>query len=109
LKSELGGVLQTVHQLSLTYTIAAADVIAKRVHKLQKVELQVRFLQESTCKPADTLKVSDLPEGTSEDILELYFENPKSGGCEGAVKSISFHGPTTACIQFTSDESKDTL
>ena len=93
----------------LVYTITAADVIVKRVHKFQNVEFQVRFLQESTCKPADTLKVSGLPEGTSKYLLELYFESPRSGGCEGGIKSISFHGPTTACIQFTSDESKDTL
>lgn len=84
-------------------------MIVKRVHKFQNVELQVRFLQELTCKPTDTLKVSNLPEGTSDGLLELYFESPRSGGCEGGVKSISFHGSTTACIQFTSDESKDTL
>ena len=82
-------------------------MIVKRVHKFLGVELQVRFLQESTCKTADTLEVSGLPEGISEDLIELYFENPKSGGCEGAIKSISFLGPTTACVQFTSDESKD--
>ena len=92
--------------LPLHLSIAAADEVVKRVHKLLDIELQVRFLQEPARKPADTLEVSGLPEGISEDLIELYFENAKSGGCAGAIKSISFLGPTTACIQCTSDEGK---
>ena len=87
---------------------AAANTIVKRVHTLIGVDLQVKFFQESVCKATDTLKVVGLPEGISKDLIELYFESPKSGGCAGAIKTLSLLGPTSACIQFTSDGSKDT-
>ena len=87
---------------------AAASTIVKRAHTLAGVELQVKFLQESVCKATDTLKVVGLPEGIPKDLIELYFESPKSGGCAGAIKTLSLLGPTSACIQFTSDGSKDT-
>ena len=51
----------------------------------------------------DTLEVTGLPDGVSEGLIELYFEDSKSGGCADAIKDISFVRPGVARIQFTSD------
>ena len=54
----------------------------------------------------DTLEVSNLPSNVSEDILELYFESPKSGGCDDAVKAVTFVSPGVAQVQFSTAESE---
>lgn len=86
-----------------------ADEVMMKTHKLQGMELQVKPYEESSMATAhsehhDILEVSDLPDGVSEGLIELYFEDSKkSGGCANAVKGISFVRPRVARIQFTSD------
>lgn len=48
----------------------------------------------------DTLLISNLPEKANEFLIEMYFENPKSGGCEGAIEKIHFVEPKVAQVQF---------
>ena len=48
----------------------------------------------------DTLLISNLPENASEFLVEMYFENPKSGGCEGAIEKIHFIKPKVAQVKF---------
>ena len=79
-----------------------------RTHKLHGVELQLKPYEESSVATArseyhDILEVSGLPDGISEGLIELYFENSKSGGCADAVKDITFVRPGVARVQFTSD------
>ena len=61
-------------------------------------------MEDSTLK--DTLEISNLPQGCDEETIELYFENPKSGGCSGGVKSIQIIGDGVARVQFINDLSK---
>jgi RNA recognition motif-containing protein len=56
--------------------------------------------------PLDTLEVSNLPSDVTKDVLELYFENPKSGGQDGAVKDVSFVSPGVAHVKFSDPESE---
>ena len=86
-------------------------MIAKKEHKLQGSQLQLKYVEHiqeeiMTYSSDDTLEVSNLPSGTSEDILELYFESPRSGGYDGAVKSVAVIQPGVAHIQFTSTKSE---
>ena len=88
-------------------------MLKKKIHKLQGTELQVKVYQVKLLaspysRTRDTLEVTGLPDDISKDVLELYFENPKSGGCPDAVKNISFPRHGVAQIQFTSDTSKET-
>lgn len=91
---------------NLQYTVAAA-VIEKKEHKLKGSELQIKYvdIQEDTVSNSepvrDTLQVSNLPADMSEDILEMYFESPKSGGCVDAVKEVLLIRPGVAQIQFS--------
>ena len=85
-----------------------ADAVMMRTHKLHGMELQVKPYEESSMATAhsehhDILEVSGLPDGVSEGLIELYFEDSKSGGCADAVKDITFVRPGVARIQFTSD------
>ena len=48
----------------------------------------------------DTLLISNLPEKANEFLVEMYFENPKSGGCEGAIEKIHFVEPKVAQVKF---------
>ena len=48
----------------------------------------------------DTLLISNLPEKANELLIEMYFENPRSGGCEGAIKKLHFVKPKVAQVQF---------
>ena len=85
----------------------AANVIAKQEHKLQGSLLQVNYADHNqeemtTYLLDDTLEVSNLPHDVSEDLLALYFESPKSGGCADTVKSVTILRPGVARIQFSS-------
>lgn len=91
----------------------AASVIAKQEHKLQGSQLQVKYVDHNqeeimTYVLEDTLEVNNLPSDISEDLLVLYFESPKSGGCANAVKSVTVVRPGVARIQFLSTKSKPT-
>ena len=81
------------------------------MHKIEGVNLQVKLFCEESLPSThssikDTLKVSGFPDGVSEEVLVLYFENAKSGGCADAVKEVFFPSPGVAQIQFISDTSK---
>lgn len=50
----------------------------------------------------DVLEVSGLPPKADRDTLEMYFEGPRSGGCEGAMENCTFISPGVAQVKFTS-------
>lgn len=80
----------------------------KRQHILLGGALQVTVAQDhsQTHEGDNILIVSGIPQSFSTEIIELYFENHKSGGCFDAVESISMFKPGAARVQFTSDTSK---
>ena len=85
--------------------------MAKEVHRLQESILQVSYFDDQEDKAEtdqldDTLEVSNFPTDVSEYVVELYFENPKSGGCDGGVKSVTIIGPGVAQVQFSSATSE---
>ena len=47
------------------------------------------------------LEVSNIPANVEGDYLQMYFENPKSGGCADCVKDITIVEPGIAHIQLT--------
>ena len=60
-------------------------------------------MELSSC---DTLLISNLPENADEFLIEMYFENPKSGGCEEAIEKIHFVEPKIAQVQFKDPQGK---
>ena len=48
----------------------------------------------------DTLEITSLPSTVSEEYLELYFNSPRSGGCDDAVKNIVMIQPGMAHVHF---------
>ena len=54
----------------------------------------------STAMEYDTIEVTDLPNQADEECIELYFDSPRSGGCDDAVKSITMIQPGIAHVQF---------
>ncbi|MCG8626997.1 MAG: hypothetical protein MJE68_33975 [Proteobacteria bacterium] len=59
--------------------------------------------ESSSC---DTLLISNLPENADGFVMEMYFESPKSGGCDGAIKKIHFVEPKVAQVQFKDPQGK---
>ena len=96
---------------NLLSLLLAAETVAKKVHKLQGVELKIKFaecVRECDSKgdtENDTLEVRNLPKNASKDYLELYFESPKSGGCTDGVKEVRFVKPGVARVLFKSPRS----
>ena len=84
--------------------------MAKEAHRLKGSVLQVRYLDDKdkteTDLLGDTLEVSNFPSDVSKDLVELYFESPKSGGCDGAVKSVTIIGPGVVQVQFSTNASE---
>ena len=82
--------------------------MAKDMHKLKGSILQVRYFdgKEDKTEIDNTLEVSNFPNDVSEDLVELYFENSKSGGRAGAVKSVTVMGSGIAQVQFSSSTSE---
>ena len=85
--------------------------MAKKEHKLNGIELRVDY--SGTCKvksPPSTvngiLEISNLPQNVCEEMLELYLESPKAGGCPGAVNNITLIEPGIARVQFDDTNSK---
>ena len=70
------------------------------------VAVHAQPLQLGTDKPDCTellnvLEVRDIPSKADDEMLQMYFESPKSGGCNDAVEECSIsHG--TAYIKFRS-------
>ena len=85
--------------------------MAVKEHNLQGSVLQVQYLSdykkgETTSRFLDdTLEISNLPADISEEYLQLYFENARSGGCADAVKNISLSAGV-ARIQFSTAKSE---
>lgn len=78
----------------------------RKQHRINKQKVCVEVMpqvppQEDTA-PAnyDTLEVTNLPNEASEEYLELYFNSPKCGGCDDAVKSVAIVQPGMARVQF---------
>ena len=80
----------------------------KSIHTFAGTTLEVRLLEppleDSTLK--DALEISHIPAECDEETIELYFENPKSGGCPGGVKSVQIIGGGVARVQFIDELSK---
>ena len=81
------------------------------MHKLNGSLLQVRYFdcdgdKVETDQLGDTLEVRNFPASVSKEFVELYFENQKSGGCDGAVKSVTITGPGVAQVRFSSPTSE---
>ena len=55
---------------------------------------------------SNILLVSNLPDNADEHLIEMYFESPKSGGCDGAVESIDFVEPKVVQITLINSEGK---
>ena len=53
-----------------------------------------------------TITVSGIPESVDEELLKMLFENPKSGGCEGAVEECSIVAQGIAHVRFLNPDSK---
>ena len=67
----------------------------------QPVSLEVN---SSTLVPHTALIVTGFVDNVDKHLLELYFENSKSGGCKGAVEQCIIVPPQTAYITFKSPE-----
>ena len=83
----------------------------KGIHQFQGNTLELKVYTPSMETeveelPLDTLEVSNLPSNVTKDVLELYFESPKSGGHDGAVKDVSFVSPGVAQVKFSDPESE---
>lgn len=64
-------------------------------------------MEESlTASVNNTIEVSNLPQDCTEDMLELYFDNPRSGGCVGGVKAVQMVGVGLAQIEFINASSE---
>ncbi len=48
----------------------------------------------------DSVLVSGVPESVSEGHLEMYFQTPRSGGCDEGVVECRTLSPGRACITF---------
>ena len=92
----------------LKYLAAAAEVMAKRPQTYRGVELMMKYSEvlSSPEVSEDILEVSNLPEQISKELLELYFESPKSGGCSDGVKNVTLLRPGVAKVLFSSSDSE---
>ena len=62
-------------------------------------------LQHEETEVLNVLEVHNVPSKADHEVLQMYFESPKSGGCDGAVEECSIsHG--TAYIKFHDPEGK---
>ena len=57
----------------------------------------------------DTLEVSGLPPKADKEILKMYFERRKCGGCDGAVVDITSISSGVAQVKFKSPKGSCTL
>ena len=88
--------------------VVAANILEKSTHTFADATLEVRPfeppVEDNTSN--NTLEISNLPQECDEDAIQLYFENPKSGGCPGGVKNVQIIGNGVVRIQFIDDRSK---
>lgn len=99
--------------LILHVFIVAANV-AKNEHKVGGLQVQVKFMklsdeQDEGDECGTALEVSNIPANVNEDYLQMYFENPKSGGRADCVKDITIIKPGIAHIQLTDAASKPSM
>ena len=88
--------------------LVAKSILSKQDHVLQGSELLVQYYSDEsedvgtvTVPETDTLEVRNLPHNISTDALQLYFESPKSGGCDDGVKEIRLEESGVAHVQLT--------
>ena len=99
------------------FYIVAAKVVAKDEHKLGGSQVQVKYAklsdeQDVTQEAGEyctALEVSNIPANMEGDYLQIYFENPKSGGCADCVKDITFIEPGIAHVQLTDAAGKPSM
>ena len=92
----------------LKYPAVAAEVMARTPQMFRGVELKMKYSQviSSSEISDDILEVSNLPEQVSKELLEYYFESPKSGGCPNGVKDVTLLRPGVAKVLFSSPDSE---
>ena len=85
----------------------------KKQHKIKKRPIHVQISTDKLPQPAaksppsdilDTLEVGGLPPNADRELLELYFETPRSGNLDGVIEECSIVSPGTAHIKFQSPE-----
>jgi len=101
--------------------LSELEKMQKKRHKIKKQPIHVQIstdtnvamfkLPQPVAKSPpdvflDTLEVSGLPPSADKELLELYFETPRSGSLDGAVEECSIVSPGTAHIKFQSPEGK---
>ena len=78
--------------LYVSFTVAAQVVSKPRAFK--KKPLQLSFVQEAPSEPHKSdseekeprqIEVSNVPDVADEELVKVYFEGAKSGGCANAV------------------------
>ena len=104
--------------VNFPFNVEKERLIKKR-HKITRKQVQVEVLPppiepaisetlpqlESTLSSSsNVLLVSNLQENVDEHLIEMYFENPKSGGYDGAVENVDFVEPKVVRITFTNSE-----
>ena len=101
-------ILELTGVYSILSLAVAANILEKSTHTFAGATLEVRPfeppVEDSTSN--DTLKVSNLPQDCDTEAVQLYLENPKSGGCPGGVKNIQIIGNGVVQVQFIDDQSK---
>ena len=96
--------------LYVSFTVAARVVSKLRTFK--KKPLRLSFVQEAPSESDESdseeeeprqIKVSNVPDAVDEELVKVYFEGTKSGGCVNAVAEctqiqkgvflVTFHDP----------------
>ena len=99
------------------FYIVAAKVVTKEEHKVGGSQVQVKYAKLSDEQDGmqeggecnTTLEVSNIPANMKEDYLQMYFENPKSGGCADCVKDITIVEPGIAHVQLIDAAGKPSM
>ena len=99
------------------FYIVAAKVVAKDEHKVGGSQVQVKYaklsdeqdVMQEAGECGSTLEVSNIPANVEGDYLQMYFENPKSGGCADCVKDITIVKPGIAHVQLTDAAGKPSM
>lgn len=94
--------------ISILSLAVATNILEKSTHIFAGATLEVRPFEPPVEDSIsnDTLEISNLPQECDEDAIQLYFENPKSGGCPGGVKHVQIIGNGVVRVQFIDDRSK---
>lgn len=91
--------------------------VEDRAHKMKRKDISLEVLPVSdlsmehitqsdmatgdSCDSCEcTIEVRNLPPKIEPDMLEMYFESAKSGGCNESVKDVTIISPDVAHVTF---------